>query len=110
MAAGPENTGEQRADHATRFKPGNPGRPKGARHKLSENFVKALAADFEQHGSAAIVSVREEKPDQYLKVIASIIPKEIDFGDNLAAALKESRDAAAGAFYRAMAEDLESLH
>ncbi|WP_427026602.1 hypothetical protein ACP4J4_20245 (plasmid) [Aureimonas ureilytica] len=53
------------------------GRPKGARSKLSEAFLEALRADFDEHGIAAIRAVREEKPDQYLRVIASILPKEI---------------------------------
>lgn len=88
---------------------GNPaGRPKGARSKLGEAFLQELAADFEKHGAEAIIAVREEKPDQYLKVIASILPKEIDIGENTANALKESRDAATEAFFRAMAE--EALH
>lgn len=64
---------------------GNPaGRPKGARNKLGEMFLAALHDDFEQNGIAAIVKVREEKPDQYLKVIASLLPKELtlNFGDD----------------------------
>lgn len=106
--ASPETTGTKRGGNPPvehRFKPGNPGRPKGARNKLGEDFLKALQADFEQHGVEAIAEVRENKPDQYLKVIASILPKEIDLGDNAMAALKESRDAAANAFFRAMAEE-----
>ena len=56
---------------------GNPaGRPKGARNKLGEAFVKALQEDFDENGVAAIQTVRAEKPDQYLKVIASLLPKE----------------------------------
>lgn len=65
----------------TRFKPGqtgNPkGRPKGARSKLGEAFLEKLLDDFNQHGSVVIETVRVEKPDQYLKVVASILPKEI---------------------------------
>lgn len=65
------------------FKPGNPGRPKGARNKLGEAFIEALHDDFNEHGIAAIVKVRTDKPDQYLKVIASLLPKELtlNFGD-----------------------------
>lgn len=56
---------------------GNPtGRPAGARNKLGEAFLEALCADFQDHGVDAIQKVRAEKPDQYLKVIASILPKE----------------------------------
>lgn len=64
------------------FKLGNPGRPKGARNKLGEAFLEAMHADFEAHGVAAIVQVREEKPDQYLKVIASILPKDLNVNIN----------------------------
>ena len=72
----------------TRIKPGevrNPaGRPKGARSKLGEAFLKELLADFEQHGVEAIKATREDKPDQYLKVVASILPKEIEPGPEFA--------------------------
>jgi hypothetical protein len=68
------------------FKPGevrNPaGRPKGTRNKLGEAFVKAMHADFEEHGAKVIETVRVEKPDQYLKVIASILPKELNVNTN----------------------------
>ena len=77
MSDAPETTVAQRGE-ATRFKPGNPGRPKGSRNKLGEDFLKAMAEDFEAHGKAAIEVVRAEKPDAYLKVIASILPKQVD--------------------------------
>jgi len=58
---------------------GNPkGRPKGSRHKLGEAFIEAMHDDFLKHGKEVIESVRVEKPDQYLKVIASILPKELN--------------------------------
>jgi hypothetical protein len=57
---------------------GNPaGRPKGSRNKLSEDFVAALYNDFQEHGSAAIAACRAEKPDVYLRVIAGILPKDV---------------------------------
>jgi hypothetical protein len=63
-----------------RFLPGNsggPGKPKGSRNKLGEEFIQKLYADFQEHGEAAIVQVRTERPDAYLKVIAGILPKEL---------------------------------
>lgn len=61
---------------------GNPlGRPKGSRSKLGEAFIDAMHADFLAHGPAVVEKVRIEKPDQYLKVIASILPKELHVKD-----------------------------
>ena len=58
---------------------GNPaGRPRGARAKLGEEFLQALQADFHEHGAAAIAQVRAERPQDYLKVIAQILPKQIE--------------------------------
>jgi len=58
------------------------GRPRGSKHKLSEEFIAALCEDFDQHGIAAIKKVRDEKPADYLRVIASVIPKEITVNPN----------------------------
>jgi uncharacterized protein DUF5681 len=58
---------------------GNPaGRPKGSRNKLSEDFVAALYTDFQEHGSAAIAACRAEKPDVYVRVIASLLPRDVN--------------------------------
>lgn len=67
-----------------RFLTGNigGGRSKGSRNKLGEAFVEALHDDFDKHGIAAIETVRTEKPDQYLKVIASILPKDLNVNVN----------------------------
>lgn len=75
----PETSGEKQD---TKFKPGqsgNPaGRPKGSRNKLGEDFIRALQEDFEACGKEAVERVRTEKPDAYLKVIASILPKQAE--------------------------------
>lgn len=86
VAAMTETTDEnKRPPHL--FKPGqsgNPaGRPLGARHKLGEAFIEALREDFEKEGKAAIVKVRTEKPDAYLKVIASLLPKDVNLSGSL---------------------------
>lgn len=62
---------------ATHFKSGNPGRPKGVRNKLAEAFTGDLLTDWQVFGPAAIKKVREEKPSDYLKVIASIMPAHL---------------------------------
>ncbi len=34
--------------------------------------------DWEEHGAAVIKAVRAERPQDYLKVVASILPKELN--------------------------------
>jgi hypothetical protein len=59
---------------------GNPaGRPIGVRNRLNEKFILALHDDFAKHGAAVIEEVGAKRPDVYLKVIASILPKEMHF-------------------------------
>lgn len=63
-----------------RFLPGNsggPGRPKGSRNKLGEAFLTALSDDFDTHGVEAIQAARHEDPVAYVKVVASLLPKEL---------------------------------
>jgi len=61
---------------------GNPGRPRGARHKLGEQFLAALQADFEEHGPKTIEQVRIDRPQDYIKVIASLLPRDLNLNVN----------------------------
>jgi hypothetical protein len=56
--------------------PNPKGRPKGSRHKLSAAFIQALHDSFEEHGDAAIMAVIQDSPAEYLRIIASIVPKQ----------------------------------
>lgn len=71
---------QQRPPHL--FKPGQSGNPagrqKGSRNKLGEAFLEALHDDFKANGQSAIEECRATKPDAYLKVIASILPKQAE--------------------------------
>jgi hypothetical protein len=49
--------------------------PKGSRNRLSEEFVNELYADWCEHGAEALKKVRETRPDVYLKVVASLLPR-----------------------------------
>jgi hypothetical protein len=82
---------------------GNPaGRPKGSRNKLGEAFLADLYADWVENGAAAIKKARETRPEVYLKVIASILPKQLEIerdpfdgvtDDQLAALIAAARNA-----------------
>jgi len=70
---------DQKPEHL--FRPGqsgNPnGRPKGSRNKLGEAFVAALHEDFGKNGVEVIERVRATDPAAYMRVIASLLPKEL---------------------------------
>jgi len=51
-------------------------RPKRSKKTLGDDFAAALRADFRAHGAGVIAAVRAEKPDQYLKVVLTMLPKE----------------------------------
>jgi hypothetical protein len=40
-------------------------------------LLEALAQDFTEHGQQAIVACREDKPTEYVKIVASLLPKEL---------------------------------
>jgi hypothetical protein len=58
------------------FMKGTGGRAEGSRNKLQKVFLEALAKDFEANGEGAINIVRVEKPADYLRIVASVLPKE----------------------------------
>lgn len=65
---------------------GNPaGRPKGARSKLSETFLADVLTEWEAHGAVAISDMREKNPGNFVKMVASLLPKDVNlnFTDNL---------------------------
>jgi len=94
----------------TAFKPGAEwrgnaaGRPKGSRHKLGTAFIDDLYAAWQTSGKDVIARVIAERPHEFIKSVASILPKEIEVktttvqelsDDDLAAALIALRSATA---------------
>ena len=70
---------------ATQFKPGRPktgGRRKGSRDRIATVLLEEIAKDFEEHGAEAIKIARVERPVEYLRVVASLLPKEFEITDN----------------------------
>ncbi len=64
------------------FRPGqsgNPaGRPKGARVKFGEDFVRQFAAHWEKYGEAALMALYHKNKEGYVRVAVALLPKLID--------------------------------
>lgn len=60
-----------------------PGRPKGSRSKLSEAFLKTLAEDWQEHGLEVVQQVRANDPSTYMRVIASLLPKDVNLNADI---------------------------
>jgi hypothetical protein len=61
---------------------GNPaGRSNGARNRLSEGFLQVLADDFQANGKENVELVRKKRPHDYLKIVASVMPKRMELED-----------------------------
>jgi Family of unknown function (DUF5681) len=58
---------------------GNPGgKPVGSRNRLQGDFLRDLADDYATHGRSALVAMRENHPADYIRMIASLLPKQIE--------------------------------
>jgi hypothetical protein len=61
-----------------RGNPASHGRAKGTRLRLQGDFVKRLADDFDRYGKYAIARCRHNDPTGYVRVCASLMPKEVE--------------------------------
>jgi Family of unknown function (DUF5681) len=75
----PDNTGAKQGSQL--WKPGqsgNPaGRPRGSRNALSAAFLTDVHVAWQAHGKQAILDVLKDDPAVFLKVVASLVPKEL---------------------------------
>jgi hypothetical protein len=69
-----------------RFEKGHSGRPKGSRNKLAQRVFEDILAHWNEpaggelcKGQAALEVLYREKPGDYLKLTASVLPKEFVF-------------------------------
>ncbi len=72
-------------DPATALKPwmkGGPspnyrGRGKGTPNKFSQRLIADFAADWREHGAAAIAELRKSNVAAYVKIATSLVPREL---------------------------------
>src|SRR6516165_10280160 len=57
--------------------PVSPGRPRGARTRLSDKLLNELAEKFEQHGAAAMDVVAKRMPEKFLALAFGILPRDV---------------------------------
>ena len=74
---------------------GGPGRPKGARSKLGEAFVEDLRRVWEDLGEDALRRCAVEEPGQFLRVVASLMPRDLNINVGIDVASFANRFAAA---------------
>lgn len=62
-----------------RFLSGNNGggRKKGSRNRLTETFLTAVEIDFADHGTEALTQLRVNDPATYLRIVASLVPRDL---------------------------------
>jgi hypothetical protein len=58
---------------------GKGGRPLGSRTRLCKALLEDLADDWREGGRAAVKMMRIERPAEYVRVMCSILPKELLF-------------------------------
>ena len=76
--------------NSSHFRPGHSGRPRGSRNLLCRAMLDYLAADWAEGGAAAIKIMRIEEPAQYVRVMCSILPRELLF-ENTATNLEDDQ-------------------
>ncbi len=71
-----ENTGPKQDTRFKKGQSGNPaGRPKGSRNKLADQFFQDLLRAWKDRGQSVLKDV---DPATLTRVIASVMPKEVD--------------------------------
>jgi hypothetical protein len=53
------------------------GRTPGARNKFSKQLLEDAIAHWAKHGTSAMDDMRHEKPAEYVRVMFSILPREL---------------------------------
>jgi hypothetical protein len=62
---------------------GNPsGRKVGARAKLGEDFIRDMQTAWEAGGIDVITRVMADRPQDFLKIVASLLPRDVNLNVN----------------------------
>src|SRR3954468_15704545 len=62
----------------TGHKAAGPGRPLGSRARLGSAFISDLHDVWEEYGAQALRRCAIEEPAQFCRVVASLLPKQLD--------------------------------
>ena len=54
------------------------GRPKGARNRVGERFLEDLQVTWERRGIEALEKCAIEEPGTFCKIVASLLPKDVN--------------------------------
>ena len=77
----PASTEVLQKKKSTLFQPGQSGNPKGrkpgSKQKLADSFVDDMYSAWKVRGRAAIETVIDERPHEFIKAVASLMPKEV---------------------------------
>jgi hypothetical protein len=71
------------------FLPGVGGRKPGSRNLLQADFIRTLAEAYQEHGEGALRICAKEDPVQFLKIVASLMPKELALIENKLSGLSD---------------------
>ena len=79
-------------DERGRFLPGNPGspgRPKGSRHALEEDFIATLQAEFRKRGEQAVTELESK---ELCDIVTKVLPKEsrVELGETFSDLLRRA--------------------
>jgi hypothetical protein len=57
---------------------GGPGRQRGSRNRLTEQFLSDLCHEWELSGAAALKEIAKTSPVDYVRVVAALVPHRVD--------------------------------
>jgi hypothetical protein len=57
------------------FQPGNPGRPKGTRVRITNAFFNAVLDEFDRRG---VVALRELDSAKFIDVVSRLVPAQLE--------------------------------